>query len=213
MIAEWIDWFTQIYNVEAVVSMGGLLGMTLIVFAETGLLAGFFLPGDSLLIAAGLLTARGTFETNVFVTCTVLSIAAVVGDTVGYWFGAKTGPHLFKREKSLLFNPKHLIRTHEFYEKHGGKTIIIARFVPIIRTFAPIVAGIGTMNYSRFISYNVFGGIGWVWSMVMLGYFLGTAFPWMIESIDKVIIVVIFISLLPMAIHYWVEKRKKPQEA
>lgn len=213
MISEWISWFTQIYNVEAVIHWGGLIGMTAIVFAETGLLAGFFLPGDSLLVAAGLLTARGTFDNNVFVTCIVLSIAAIVGDSVGYWFGAKTGPMLFKREKSLLFNPKHLQRTHEFYERHGGKTIIIARFIPIIRTFAPIVAGIGTMNYSRFISYNVFGGIGWVWSMVLLGYFLGTAFPWMIESIDKVIIVVIAISLLPMVIHYWVERRKKPQEA
>jgi membrane-associated protein len=213
MIAEWIHWFTQIYNVEAVIHWGGLAGMTFIIFAETGLLAGFFLPGDSLLVAAGLLTANGTFPNNVLLTCVVISVAAVVGDTVGYWFGAKTGPLLFKRPKSLLFNPKHLIRTHEFYERHGGKTIIIARFIPIIRTFAPIVAGIGTMTYSRFFSYNVFGGIGWVWSMVLLGYFLGSAFPWMINSIDKVIIVVIFISLLPMFIHYWIERRRKPQEA
>jgi membrane-associated protein len=213
MFSEWIHWFSQIYNVQAVIHWGGLLGMTAIVFAETGLLVGFFLPGDSLLVAAGLLTANGTFDNNVFFTCIVLSVAAIAGDTTGYWFGATTGPVLFKREKSLLFNPKHLQRTHEFYERHGGKTIIIARFVPIIRTFAPIVAGIGTMNYTRFLSYNVFGGIGWVWSMVFIGYFLGVQFPWMINRIDKVIIVVIAISLLPMLIHYLVERRNKPQEA
>lgn len=213
MFSELIQWFSQIYNVEALVTWGGLFGMTLIVFAETGLLVGFFLPGDSLLVAAGLLTARGTFDTPVLVTCAILSVAAILGDTVGYWFGAKTGPLLFRRPKSLLFNPKHLIRTHEFYERHGGKTIIIARFMPIIRTFAPIVAGIGTMKYSRFISYNIFGGIGWVWSMVFLGYFLGTAFPWIIESIDKVIIVVIALSLMPMFIHILMERRKRPQEA
>jgi membrane-associated protein len=212
MITEWIHWFTQIYNVEAVIHWGGLAGMTFIIFAETGLLAGFFLPGDSLLVAAGLLTARGTFDNNILLTCSILSVAAVVGDTTGYWFGAKTGPVLFKREKSLLFNPKHLRTTHAFYERHGGKTIIIARFMPIVRTFAPIVAGIGTMNYTRFLSYNVFGGVGWVWSMVLLGYGLGIQFPWIIKSIDKVIIVVIFVSLLPMFIHILLERRKKPQE-
>ncbi|MCG3199013.1 MAG: hypothetical protein GHCLOJNM_03521 [bacterium] len=213
MFSELIQWFSQIYNVEALVTWGGLIGMTVIVFAETGLLIGFFLPGDSLLVAAGLLTANGMFDTHVLLTCTVLSVAAIAGDTVGYWFGAKTGPLLFTRPKSLLFNPKHLIRTHEFYERHGGKTIIIARFMPIVRTFAPIVAGIGTMNYSRFLSYNIFGGIGWVWSMVLLGYFLGIRFPKMIDSIDKVIIVVIAISLMPMFIHFLMERRKRPQEA
>ncbi|NUN97801.1 MAG: VTT domain-containing protein, partial [Candidatus Omnitrophica bacterium] len=197
MFSELIQWFSQIYNVEALVTWGGLIGMTVIVFAETGLLIGFFLPGDSLLVAAGLLTANGMFDTHVLLTCTVLSVAAIAGDTVGYWFGAKTGPLLFTRPKSLLFNPKHLIRTHEFYERHGGKTIIIARFMPIIRTFAPFVAGMATMRYPRFLSFNVLGAALWVGPLVMAGYWFGNL-PLIKNNLTLVIFGIILLSLLPL---------------
>src|SRR4029453_13278591 len=137
--------FEKFEDVETLVRVGGLTAMTIIVFAETGLLVGFFLPGDSLLVTAGVFAATG--QLNIVHLNLVLIVAAILGDTVGYWFGRKTGPALFKRPKSLLFNPAHLKRAHDFYEKHGGKTIVIARFMPIVRTFAPIVAGMGQMEY------------------------------------------------------------------
>ena len=143
----------QIYDVEGLIQWGGLLMLVAIVFAETGLMIGFFLPGDSLLVTAGVFAATG--QLNLLHLNLLLIAAAIVGDTVGYWFGRKTGPALFRRPKSLLFNPEHLRRAHDFYEKHGGKTIVLARFMPVIRTFAPIVAGMGRMEYRRFLSFNV----------------------------------------------------------
>ena len=201
------DLFHRIYDVESLVRVGGLAGLATIVFIETGLLVGFFLPGDSLLVTAGLFAARG--DLNVVYLILVLSLAAIVGDTVGYNIGARTGPKLFSRPDSLLFNRKHLISTREFYERHGPFTIVIARFVPIIRTFAPVVAGIGAMEYKRFISYNVIGGVGWVLSMVLGGYFLGKVIPNIHKDIDKVIVVVIFLSLLPILIKVGREKMKR----
>ena len=200
------DLFHKIYDVESLVRIGGIVGLTAIVFIETGLLVGFFLPGDSLLVTAGLFSARGDLE--VLPLTVALSIAAIAGDTVGYNIGARTGPKLFTRENSLLFNKKHLITTKEFYDRHGPFTIVIARFVPIIRTFAPVVAGIGAMEYKRFICYNVVGGIGWVVSMVFGGYFLGQMIPNIHKHIDKVIVVVIFLSLLPAIIKIAREKLK-----
>ena len=147
------------------------LGLVLIIFAETGLAAGFFFPGDSLLVVAGLFAAAG--KLNVFVLLSTLFVAAVVGDAVGYFTGLKMGPRIFSRQKSLLFKPSHLQKAHAFYEKYGGKTIIIARFVPIVRTFAPIVAGAGEMPYRRFFMFNVVGGFLWVTTMILAGYFLG----------------------------------------
>jgi membrane-associated protein len=182
--------------------------MTAIVFAETGLLIGFFLPGDSLLVTAGVFAATG--KLNLWHVIGLLSVAAIVGDTVGYWFGRRVGQALFTRPRSLLFNPDHLRRAHDFYEKHGGKTIIIARFMPIIRTFAPIVAGMGQMNYRRFVSFNVVGGILWVISMTGIGYFLGQI-PGVREHIEIVIVVVVFLSILPGIIaggREWMKKRR-----
>lgn len=199
--------FHQIYDVESLVRIGGIVGLTAIVFVETGLLIGFFLPGDSLLVTAGLFAARGDIE--VLPLIAALSIAAVVGDTVGYNIGKQSGPRLFTRADSLFFNKKHLVTTKEFYDRHGPFTIVIARFVPIIRTFAPVVAGIGAMEYKRFISYNVIGGVGWVLSMVLGGYFLGQMVPNIHKNIDKVIVVVIFLSLLPIIIKYLRERRKQ----
>jgi membrane-associated protein len=200
------DLFHKIYDVESLVRVGGIVGLTVIVFVETGLLIGFFLPGDSLLVTAGLFAARGDIE--VLPLTVALSIAAIAGDTVGYNIGRKTGPKLFSRADSLLFNKKHLITTKEFYDRHGPFTIVIARFVPIIRTFAPVVAGIGAMEYKRFISYNVIGGVGWVFSMVFGGYFLGQMIPNIHKHIDKVIVIVIFLSLLPAIIKIARERLK-----
>jgi membrane-associated protein len=201
------DLFHKIYDVESLVRVGGVVGLTAIVFIETGLLIGFFLPGDSLLVTAGLFAARGDLE--VLPLTVALSIAAILGDTVGYNIGARAGPKLFTRADSLFFNKKHLITTKEFYDRHGPFTIVIARFVPIIRTFAPVVAGIGAMQYTRFISYNVIGGIGWVVTMVFGGYFLGQMIPNIHKHIDKVIVIVIFLSLLPAIIKVVREKMKR----
>ena len=192
------DLFHRIYDVESLVRVGGIAGLAAIVFIETGLLVGFFLPGDSLLVTAGLFAARG--DLNVVYLILVLSLAAIVGDTVGYNIGARTGPKLFSRPDSLLFNRKHLISTREFYERHGPFTIVIARFVPIIRTFAPVVAGIGTMEYRRFLAYNVVGGIGWVLVTVLGGYFLAQMVPNIHDHLHKVIAIVIVLSLLPAII-------------
>jgi len=192
---EWLKHiFHQLTDAETLVRIGGLTAMTAVIFAETGLLIGFFLPGDSLLVTAGVFAAAG--QLNLLHLNLLLIAAAILGDTVGYWFGRKTGPALFRRPKSLLFNPEHLRRAHAFYEKHGGKTIVIARFMPIIRTFAPIVAGMGGMEYRRFVSFNVFGGALWVLSMTLIGYFLGQI-PGVKEHIEVVIIVVVFLSILP----------------
>ena len=174
--------------------------MSLIVFAETGLLIGFFLPGDSLLVTAGLFAANG--QLNIVWLNLALIAAAILGDATGYWIGYRAGKAIYSRPDSFFFRKKHLMAAHDFYEKHGGKTIIIARFMPIIRTFAPVVAGAGTMSYSRFATYNVVGGIGWVASMTLTGYFLGKAVPDLDEHLHLVVAVVIFLSLLPGIIAY-----------
>ncbi len=190
--------FEHLYNLQELIRWGGYLVLTAIVFAETGLLIGFFLPGDSLLVTAGILAAAG--ELHIGIVNLLLMAAAIAGDSVGYAFGRKTGPRIFTREKSILFARDHLLRTKAFYEKHGGKTIVLARFIPFARTFAPIVAGVGAMSYRRFVAYNVFGGIGWVASMTLIGYFLGSAIPDIDRHIHKVVAIVIFISILPAII-------------
>ncbi len=200
------DWFHRIYDVESLVRVGGLAALTAIVFTETGLFVGFFLPGDSLLVTAGIFAAKG--DLDLWTLNTVLSLAAILGDTTGYVIGFKTGPMIFRREDSLFFHRKHLITAKQFYDQYGGFTIFIARFIPILRTFAPVVAGVGKMQYSRFIAYNVFGGILWVFSMTFTGYFLGRMVPNIQEQIHIVIAVVIFLSLLPGIIKLAREKWK-----
>ena len=205
-----MHWLTSLWHrltdVEGLVRVGGLTAMTAIVFAETGLMVGFFLPGDSLLVTAGVFASAGHLPIawlNV-----VLVAAAILGDTVGYWIGRRAGPALFRRPRSLLFNPDHLRRAHDFYEKHGGKTIILARFMPIVRTFAPVVAGMGRMDYRRFLSFNVVGGLLWVVSMTLTGYYLGKI-PGVREHIEIVIVVVIFLSILPGLVAFARERRRK----
>jgi membrane-associated protein len=194
------DLFHRIYDVEFLVRTGGILALIVIVFVETGLLVGFFLPGDSLLVTAGIFAARG--DLDLLTLNTSLSLAAIAGDSVGYAIGARTGPKIFTRENSLFFNRKHLISAKEFYDRYGGFTIFIARFMPIIRTFAPVVAGVGAMEYRRFIVYNVFGGIFWVLTTTLAGFFLGRAIPNIQERIHIVIAIVIFLSLLPGIIKF-----------
>jgi membrane-associated protein len=198
--------FHQVYDVELLVRAGGLALLTIIVFVETGLLIGFFLPGDSLLVTAGIFAAKG--DLDLLTLNLALSAAAIVGDTVGYRIGYTTGPKIFTRENSLLFNRKHLISAKEFYDRYGGFTIAIARFIPIIRTFAPVVAGVGAMSYRRFLAFNVFGGIFWVMMTTLAGYFLGTFIPNIQEQIHLVIAIVIFLSLLPGMIKFLSEWRK-----
>lgn len=209
--------FHKIYNVPGLIQIGGLAAMAAVVFAETGLLVGFFLPGDSLLVTAGVFCTSATPEAAPLLNIVTLNLAviaaAILGDTVGYWIGAKTGPKIFTREQSLFFSRKHLLRTKEFYERHGGKTIIIARFMPFVRTFAPVVAGVGQMSYRRFLSFNVIGAIGWVASMSLLGFTLGKIHPQITKEIDKLVIVIIFVSLIPGAIGYLKNRKKTPPTA
>ena len=189
------EFFRTVYNVPELIRWGGLIGLILVVFAETGLMIGFFLPGDSLLVTAGLFAAKGDFD--IVALNLTLMAAAILGDATGYWIGKRTGQALYSRPNSFFFRRQHLIKTHEFYEKHGGKTIVIARFMPILRTFAPVVAGAAEMTYRKFAVYNILGGIGWVASMTLTGYFLGQAVPNLEEHLHLVVAVVIFLSLLP----------------
>ncbi len=198
---EWVvDLLHQIYDVEGIIRWGGLLMLVAIVFAETGLMIGFFLPGDSLLVTAGVFAAAGHLD--IISLLFWVTLAAVVGDQLGYYIGYRTGPRIFRRQDSLLFKRDHVLRARDFYERHGGKTIILARFIPVIRTFAPVVAGVGQMEYRRFVSFNVIGGFLWVWSMTLLGVTLGNVIPDIDRHIHVVIAVVVFLSILPAIIEY-----------
>ena len=200
------SFFQNVYNVPELIRLVGFYGIVAVVFAETGLLIGFFLPGDSLLITAGLFAARGDFN---FVTLILALIpAAIVGNATGYFIGHRTGMALYQRPDSFLFRREHLTMTHEYYVKHGGKTIVIAQFIPILRTFAPVVAGVAAMGYRQFATYNVVGAILWVGGMTTAGYTLGKVVPNIEQRIHYVIAVVIAISLMPPAIA-WLKRRRR----
>jgi membrane-associated protein len=201
MIETLSGFLHQVYDIEGIVRWGGLLMLTVIIFAETGLLIGFFLPGDSLLVTAGLLASPGQGLMNIGAMAAVLPVAAIVGNSLGYYVGRAAGPRLFTREDSLLFNKKHLYRAHAFYERHGGKTLVLARFMPVIRTFVPVVAGMADMDFRDFTLYNIIGGVLWIFSMIFLGYFIGDI-PWVRQNVEKVILLVIFLSILPAIIEY-----------
>lgn len=193
-------------DLAALVQWAGYAGMSLIIFAETGLFFGFFLPGDSLLVTAGLLASQG-LPLNVYVLGSLLNVAAIVGDNTNYWVGRLTGPRIFRRDESLFFRRRHVERAHEFYERYGAKTIVLARFMPIIRTFAPLVAGVARMDYRTFLTFSILGGTAWIWSMVLLGYFLGQYVPGVAKHIELVIGGVILVSILPGFIGWWRERR------
>ncbi len=188
------------------IKITGYLGIFTTIFAETGLLIGFIFPGDSLLFTAGFLASQGFF--NIYFLCLIIFVAAVVGDSVGYAFGLKTGPRIFKREDSLFFHKQNLIRAQNFYEKYGALTIVWARFIPVIRTFAPIVAGIGKMNYKKFIFFNIIGGFFWAVSITFAGYYLPKVFPEIDKYLTLLIFLIVFISLLPPAIQFLKELKK-----
>lgn len=195
----------------------GIFAILFVIFAESGLLIGFFLPGDSLLFTAGVLYHAGVLPGNVPINFPVflilLFIAAVLGDTVGYWFGHKTGPKIFSKPDARLFKQSHVRTAQDFYEKHGGKTIIIARFIPIIRTFAPIIAGAAQMEYRRFLMFNLIGGLIWTFGITSLGYFVGAAFEAAGIDIDQVLLPIIFgiifISIAPPAYHILKDKKRR----
>jgi membrane-associated protein len=198
------SFFSNVYNVPELIRIVGFYGIVAVIFAETGLLIGFFLPGDSLLITAGLFAARGDFKFASLILA--LIPAAIIGNATGYFIGHRTGKALYQRPDSLLFRREHLQMTHEYYERHGGKTIIIAQFAPILRTFAPVVAGVAEMGYRRFASYNIVGAIAWITSMTLGGYLLGNVIPGIDKRIDVVVMVVIVVSLLP-AVIAWLRSR------
>jgi membrane-associated protein len=186
------------FDIIALIHAVGYLGIFGIVFAESGLFFGFFFPGDSLLFSAGLLASQGII--NIWALVILVSIGAILGDSVGYWFGAKVGPKIFTREDSFFFHKRHIERTRQFYLKYGSRAIVLARFVPIVRTFTPILAGVGSMPYKIFLRYNIIGGIGWGASVTLLGYFLGATVP----SIKRYLLLIVFgiiaISFLPLVI-------------
>ncbi|MFF5176896.1 DedA family protein [Micromonospora sp. NPDC000316] len=190
------DWLDP----EVLISSFGLLGILVIVFAESGLLIGFFLPGDSLLFTAGLLTADGKYITYpLWLVCLLITLAAIAGDQVGYAFGRKVGPALFRRPNSRLFKQENVIKAHDFFEKYGARSIVLARFVPIVRTFTPIVAGVSRMNYRTFVTYNVIGGVLWGTGVTVLGYFLGQL-AFVKANIELILIAIVAISVVPIAI-------------
>ena len=210
-------WFAFLQMLESIFHLDlikiiesiGYLGLFAIIFAASGLFVGFFLPGDSILFTAGFLASQGFF--NILLLTPMTFVAAVAGDNVGYAFGKKVGPKLFKREDSIFFHKKHLIRAKSFYDKHGGKTITIARFLPVVRTFAPIVAGIGQMPYKKFLMYNLLGGFLWAVCIPFAGYFLGNLIPGVDKYLLPIIIVIVLASVAPSVIHL-IRERKEDSE-
>ncbi len=203
-----MDLFAQLRDLESLVATAGYVGVTTIIFIETGLLFPF-LPGDSLLVTAGLVAAAENSTLSVWTLGALCSVAAIVGDQIAYGIGRRSGEALFTKEDSRWFKRSHLTAAHAFYEKHGGKTIILARFMPFARTFAPVVAGAAKMHYPTFVFYNVIGGLAWIWSMLLTGYYVVKMVPGLDRHVEKLIIGIIFVSILP-GIYGWWKSRKSP---
>jgi membrane-associated protein len=192
-------------NLEALLLWGGYTGLFCVIFAESGLFFGFFLPGDSLLFTAGLLAGEHFF--NLYVLLILLPLAAIFGDNAGYWFGALVGPKLFTKEDSFFFDKRHIARSETFYKKYGPRALVLARFIPAVRTFVPIVAGVGSMRYKTFIAYNITGGLLWGLLLPLVGYFLGRTFPAVQNYLTPIIILIILISLIPLAREWWMQRK------
>lgn len=208
-----IHWFGFLHDPEklkALVLWGSYPVLAGMIYSETGLFIGFFLPGDSLLVTAGILAGQGYLSIGLLYL--LLSAAAILGDNTGYWIGRKTGPVIFSRPKSLLFNPKHITRAQKFYDKYGGKTVVMARFLPLFRTFAPIVAGVGKMRYKRFLTFSVLGGISWITSVASLGFFIGRI-PGVNRYLHIILALVIVVSFIPGAVEFLVERRRSKKKA
>jgi membrane-associated protein len=204
-LGNFIHLITTVEGISDIIRFGGLMLLIVIVFAETGLLVGFFLPGDSLLVTAGFLAAT-TDVLSIWSVLTALSLAAILGDSTGYYIGKKAGGALYNRPQSRFFRRERLLTTKAFYEKYGGLTIILARFMPFARTFAPVVAGVAEMDYRKFVTFNIVGGIGWVFGMSLLGYFFGQI-PFVKQHIEKAILLIILLSIAPVVVHAWRSRR------
>ncbi|HVS79498.1 MAG TPA: VTT domain-containing protein [Candidatus Paceibacterota bacterium] len=195
------------FDIPSLIAAAGVLGVAAVIFAETGLLIGFLLPGDSLLFPAGFLASQG--HLNIWALIGATTVAAILGDSLAYWIGKKTGPALFDREDSLLFKKHYVKKTHDYFEKYGAKTVVIARFIPIVRTFAPVVAGIGEMRYRTFLIYNVVGGALWAAGLSLLGFFLGAWIPDIDHYLLPIVALIIVLSALPPIIHILKEKENR----
>ncbi|MHB1095422.1 MAG: VTT domain-containing protein [Gemmatimonadaceae bacterium] len=197
-----LDLFHRLRDLDALVAWAGMAGMATIIFTETGLFVGFFLPGDSLLVTAGLLSATPDSPVKFDITQLgfLLSAAAILGDNTNYWVGRLTGPKIFNRDDSMFFKKKYVDEAHAFYEKWGPITVVLCRFMPIIRTFAPLVAGVAAMRYRTFLTFSIIGGLAWIWSMLLTGYLLGRYVPGVAQHVEKVIILVVLISISPAII-------------
>lgn len=213
-----IELLKELMNAEKLAALvtlyGGLYLVAFIIFAETGLFVGFFLPGDSLLFVTGLMIAnsKSPFDSgaaNLFYWIALISLAGIIGNMVGYWFGKKTGPLLFERKDTLLFKRKHVIQAQEFYERRGSGTIILARFLPVVRTFAPIVAGVVNMDRKKFMFYNIVGSLAWVGSMTLAGYFMGEN-EWVKHNFEKIVIGIVVITTGPVIVKMFFSKKKSP---
>src|SRR5690606_26402548 len=212
---EYLLSFQQLLDAEYLLSHGGFYIVCLIVFAETGLFFGFFLPGDYLLFLAGLFCAANKIDVDIVTLYFGILSAGILGKFAGYWFGYRTGPMLFKRKDSLLFKRKYVIMAEEFFQKYGGTALIIGRFVPIIRTFAPIFAGVVQLNFRKFVFYNVFGAFLWVSLLTLTGYYLGIKFPEIINYVEYIIVALIVIAFLPIVIALlkrWLKNRKTKKD-
>ncbi len=203
-----LEFYHVITNPEQIIQTGGLILILLIIFAENGLFFGFFLPGDTLLFTTGLLCSTGHFNISIYLLLITITIAAFLGSLFGYYFGEKTGEHLFQKEDSLLFKQKYLLSAQTFFTKHGGFALIMGRFLPIIRTFAPIFAGISRFKYSKFLYYNAIGGISWVFSMLLAGYYIGILIPSAKNYLEYLILGIVIITWLPLIITYLKERNR-----
>jgi membrane-associated protein len=197
-----LDLFHRLRDLDALVAWAGMAGLAAIIFTETGLFFGFFLPGDSLLVTAGLLSATpgSPVKFDIVMLGLLLSAAAIIGDNTNYWVGRLSGPKIFNRDDSLFFKKKHVDEAHAFYERYGPITVVLCRFMPIIRTFAPLVAGVAQMRYRTFLTYSILGGLAWIWSMLLTGYLLGRYVPGVAQHVEKVIILVVLVSISPAII-------------
>ena len=196
---EWLDAANLITTIVKWFGPWAILGVMLVIFAETGLLIGFFLPGDSLLFTLGMFVGTGAVGVHIWVAAPLVWLAAVIGNQTGYFIGRKAGPAIFNKPDSRLFKREYVERTSAFFERHGGKAVTLAQFVPIVRTFTPVIAGVGKMHYRHFITFNVLGATFWAFGITWLGYFLGS-FEWIRENIDAMILAIVFISVAPMLI-------------
>ncbi len=207
-----LEFIKTILNPQSIINYGGLALLLFIIFAETGLFFGFFLPGDSLLFVAGLMCGTPIFDVNIYTLIFSLITAGILGNFVGYYFGKKTGPMLFKRDDSFFFKKKHVNAAKEFYNRYGGTAIVLGRFLPIIRTFVPIMAGVVNLDFKKFVLFNIVGCVAWILSMVLSGYFLGRAFPSLQNNLEYIVISIILISMIPVAFTYIKEHRRIKSE-